>query len=130
MGFIEKQAEEFVLGDLLNILETLEEDINLQKKQLNELIVEESRKEEYITDDVNIVKSILTKLNYEELTALLNVFYQMEQHFYMCNRTDEEQQAFIKGLAEDINDLPTAKFTFEGDEEDDDWTDLSDVDEE
>jgi len=128
MGFIEKQAEEWVLEDLLYTLETLEEDINLQNKQINELIKEESRKQKYITDDVNVVKSILVKLDYEELTALQNVFYQMEQHFYMCNRTDEQQQAFVKGLAKDINDLPTAKFSF--DDEEDDWTDLSDVDEE
>ena len=124
MGFIEKQAEEWVLADLLDTLDTLEQDINLQKQQINELIIKESRKEKYITDDVNIVKGILVKLDYEELTALQNVFYQMEQHFYMCNRTDEQQQAFVKGLAEDINDLATAKFVFEDEEEEneDDWT--------
>ena len=124
MGFIEKQAEEWVLADLLDTLDTLEQDINLQKQQINELIIKESRKEKYITDDVNIVKGILVKLDYEELTALQNVFYQMEQHFYMCNRTDEQQQAFVKGLAEDINALATAKFAFEDeDEENEDyWT--------
>lgn len=127
MGFIEKQAEQFVLEELLFTLETLEEDINSQNRQINELIKEESGKLEYITNDVNIVKDILVKLDYEELTALQNVFYQMEQHFYMCNRTEEQQQDFIKNVAKDINDLPTAKFTFDDDEEDD-WTDLSDVD--
>lgn len=125
MGFIVKQAEEWVLEDLLDTLSTLEEDINLQNKQINDLIKEESRKQKYITDDVNVVKGILEKLDYNELTALQNVFYQMEQHFYMCNRTEEEEQDFIKNVAADINDLPTAKFTF--DDEEDDWTDLSDV---
>lgn len=125
MGFIEKQAEEWVLEDLLDTLSTLEEDINLQNKQINDLIKEESRKQKYITDDVNVVKGILDKLDYNELTALQNVFYQMEQHFYLCNRTTEEQQDFIKNVAKDINDLPTAKFTFD---DEDDWTDLSDVD--
>ena len=111
-------------ADLINTLDTLQEDINLQKRQVNELIIKESRKEKYITGDVNIVKGIIEKLNYEELSALQNIFYQMEQHFYMCNRTEEEQQAFIKGLAEDINDLPTARFVLEGEddeEEEDDW---------
>lgn len=130
MGFIEKQAEEFVLGDLLDTLDTLEQDINLQKRQINKLVKEESRKEKYITDDINVVKSILTKLNYEELTALQNIFYQMEQHFYLVNRTDEQEQDFIKNIAADINDMPTAKFTFDDEDEEDDWTDLSDVDEE
>lgn len=129
MGFIEKQAEEWVLGDILYTLETLEEDINEQNRQINELIVDESRKQKYITDDINIVKGILVNLDFEQLTALLNVFYQMEQHFYMVNRTEEEQQAFVKGLAEDINEMGTAKFTFDNEEEDG-WTDLSDVDEE
>ena len=94
-------------ADLIDTLDTLQEDINLQKQQVNELIDKVDRKEKYITDDVNIVKSILEKLDYKELKALQSVFYEMEQHFYMMNRTEEEQQAFVKGLAEDINDLPT-----------------------
>ena len=122
MGFIEKQAEEFVLGDLIDTLETLEEDINEQNRQINELIEDESRKQKYISDDINVVKSILVNLDYEQLTALQNIFYQMEQHFYLVNRTDEEQQAFIKNIAADINDLESAKFTF--DDEEDGWTDI------
>ena len=111
-------------ANLINTLDTLEEDINQQKRQINELVIEESKKEKYITEDVNVVKGIIEKLNYKELSALQNVFYQMENHFYMCNRTEEEQQAFVKGLAEDINDLPTARFVLEGEdeEEEDDWT--------
>lgn len=109
-------------ANLINTLDTLEEDINQQKRQINELVIEESKKEKYITDDVNVVKGIIEKLNYKELSALQNVFYQMENHFYMCNRTEEEQQAFVKGLAADINDLPTAKFVFDDEEEEDDWT--------
>lgn len=79
-------------ADLIDTLDTLEQDINLQKRQVNELIDKEDRKEKYITDDVNIVKNILEKLNYKELKALQSVFYEMEQHFYMMNRTEEEQQ--------------------------------------
>lgn len=110
-------------ADLINTLDTLEQDINLQKQQINQLVIEEDRKEKYITDDVNVVKSILEKLDYKELKALQTIFYEMEQHFYMMNRTEEEQQAFVKGLAEDINDLPTARFVFDDEvEEDDDWT--------
>lgn len=110
-------------ADLIDILDTLQEDINLQKQQINKLVIEEDRKEKYITDDVNIVKSILEKLEYKELKALQTIFYEMEQHFYMMNRTEEEQQAFVKGLAEDINDLPTARFVFDDElEEEDDWT--------
>lgn len=101
-----------VKNDLIDTLETLEEDINLQKRQVNELIEDNDRKEKYITDDVNIVKSILDKLDYKELKALQSIFYEMENHFYMMNRTEEEQQEFVKGLAEDINDLPTATFDF------------------
>lgn len=112
-----------VKNDLINTLDTLEEDINLQKQQINELVIEDSRKEKYITDDINVVKNIIEKLNLEELTALQTIFYEMEQHFYMCNRTEEEEQAFIKGMAEDINDLPTARFVFDDEvEEEDDWT--------
>ena len=121
MDFLFKMTK----ADLINTLDTLEQDINQQKREINELIIEESRKEKYITNDVNIVKSILEKLDYKELKALQTIFYEMQNHFYMCNRTDEEQQAFIKGMAEDINDLPTAKFVFEGEdeeEEEDDWT--------
>ena len=103
MDFLFKSVKE----DLIDTLDTLQEDINLQKRQINELVIEDSRKEKYITDDVNIVKSILEKLDFKELKALQTIFYEMEQHFYMMNRTEEEQQAFIKGLAEDINDLPT-----------------------
>lgn len=103
MDFLIKRTK----ADLIDTLDTLEEDINLQKRQINELIIKESRKEKYITNDVNVVKSIIEKLNYEELKALQTIFYEIEQHFYMCNRTEEEQQAFVKGLAEDINDLPT-----------------------
>lgn len=111
-------------ANLINTLDTLEQDINQQKRQINELVIEESKKEKYITDDVNVVKGIIEKLDYKELSALQNIFYEMEQHFYMCNRTEEEQQAFVKGLAEDLNDLPTARFVFEGEdeEEEDDWT--------
>lgn len=109
-------------ADLLYTLDTLEEDINLQKRQINELVIEEDRKEKYITDDVNVVKSIIEKLDYKELKALQTVFYEMEQHFYMCNRTVEEQQEFVKGLAADINNLPTARFVFDDEEEEDDWT--------
>ena len=110
-------------ADLINTLDTLEQDINLQKQQINQLVIEEDRKEKYITDDVNVVKSILEKLEYKELKAFQTIFYEMEQHFYMMNRTEEEQQAFVKGLAEDINDLPTARFVFDDEvEEDDDWT--------
>ena len=110
-------------ADLINTLDTLEQDINLQKQQINQLIIEEDRKEKYITDDVNVVKSILEKLEYKELKAFQTIFYEMEQHFYMMNRTEEEQQAFVKGLAVDINDLPTARFVFDDEvEEDDDWT--------
>lgn len=118
-----------VKEDLIDTLQTLEEDINEQNKQINELILEESRKEKYITDEVNIVKSILEKLNYEELKALHSIFYYMEEHFYLKNRTEEEEIEFIQNIAADINDLESAKFTFD-DEENDDWTDLSDVDEE
>lgn len=107
---------------LINTLDTLEEDINLQKRQINELVIEENKKEKYITNDVNIVKSILEKLDYKELKALQTIFYEMEQHFYMCNRTEEEQQAFVKGLAADINNLPTARLVFDDEEEEDDWT--------
>lgn len=110
-------------ANLIDTLDTLEQDINLQKKQINELVIEENKKEKYITDDVNVVKSIIEKLDFNELKALQNVFYQMENHFYMMNRTEEEQQAFVKGLAEDINDLPTARFVFDDEvEEEDDWT--------
>lgn len=110
-------------ADLINTLDTLQEDINLQKQQINELVTEEDRKEKYITNDVNIVKDVLEKLNYKELKALQTIFYEMEQHFYMMNRTEEEQRAFVKGLAEDINDLPTARFVFYDEvEEEDDWT--------
>ena len=108
MDFLFKRTK----ADLFDTLDTLEQDINLQKQQINELVIEEDRKEKYITDDVNIVKNILEKLNYEELKAVQNIFYQMEQHFYMMNRTEEEEQDFIKGLAEDINELPTATFDF------------------
>jgi hypothetical protein len=101
-----------VKNDLIDTLETLEEDINLQKRQVNELIEDNDRKEKYITDDVNIVKSILDKLDYKELKALQSIFYEMENHFYMMNRTEEEQQEFVKGLAEDINDMGTATFDF------------------
>ena len=99
-------------ADLFDTLDCLQEDINLQKRQVNELIEDNDRKEKYITEDVNIVKNIIEKLTYEELKAVQNIFYQMEQHFYMMNRTEEEEQNFIKGLAEDINDLPTATFDF------------------
>lgn len=110
-------------GDLIDTLDTLEQDINLQKRQVNELIDDNDRKEKYITNDVNVVKGILEKLDYKELKALQSIFYEMEQHFYMMNRTEEEEQAFIKGLAEDINDLPVAKFVFDDEyEEEDDWT--------
>lgn len=110
-------------ADLFDTLDCLQEDINLQKRQVNELIEDNDRKEKYITDDVNIVKNIIEKLTYEELKAVQNIFYQMEQHFYMMNRTEEEEQDFIKGLAEDINDLPTARFVFDDEvEEEDDWT--------
>lgn len=110
-------------GDLIDTLDTLEQDINLQKRQVNELIDDNDRKEKYITDDVNTVKNIIEKLDFKELKALQNIFYQMEQHFYMMNRTEEEQQKFVKGLAEDINNLPTAKFVFDDEyEEEDDWT--------
>lgn len=107
--------------NLINTLDRLEEDINQQKREINELIIKESRKQEYITDDVNKVKCIIEKLNFEELTALQTIFYEMQNHFYMCNRTDEEQQAFVKGLAEDINDLATLTIG-EDDYEEDDWT--------
>lgn len=103
MDFLIKRTK----ADLIDTLETLEEDINLQKRQINELVIDDKRKEKYITNDVNVVKSIIEKLNYEELKALQTIFYEMENHFYMCNRTEEEQQEFVKGLAEDINDLPT-----------------------
>ena len=109
-------------ADLINTLDCLQEDINLQKQQVNELIEDNDRKEKYITEDVNIVKGIIEKLNFKELKALQNIFYQMEQHFYMMNRTTEEEQAFIRGLAEDINNLPTARFIFGDEEEEDDWT--------
>lgn len=119
MDFLFKRTK----ADLIDTLDTLEQDINLQKQQVNELIYKEDRKEKYITDDVNIVKNILEKLDYKELKALQTVFYEMEQHFYMMNRTEEEQRAFVKGLAEDINDLPTARFVFDDEvEEEDDWT--------
>lgn len=103
MDFLLKRVKE----DLFDTLETLQEDINLQKQQINELVIEDSRKEKYITDDVNVVKGIIEKLNYEELKALQSVFYEMEQHFYLCNRTTEEQQTFIQNMADDINDLQT-----------------------
>lgn len=112
-----------VKKDLLDTLDTLEQDINLQKKQINELVKEDNKKEKYITDDINVVKGIIEKLNLEELTALQSVFYEMEQHFYMMNRTEEEEQAFIKGLADDINEMGTARFVFDDEvEEEDDWT--------
>ena len=41
----------------------------------------------------------------------------MEQLFYLCNRTTEEEQAFIKGLAQDINEMGTATFNFDFDDE-------------
>ena len=109
--------------DLINTLDTLEEDINQQKREINELIIKESRKQQYITDDVNVVKGIIDKLKFEELLALQTIFYEIGQQTYLYIRTDEEQQAFVKGLAEDINDLPTANFVLEEDEEEeDDWT--------
>lgn len=123
MDFLFKRTKECLIA----ILDILEEDMNLQKRQLNELIKEDSKKEKYITDDINVVKSIIEKLDFNELSALQTIFYEMEQHFYMCNRTDEEQEDFVKGLAAEYNDLSTAKFVFEGeDEEEDDWTDWSD----
>ena len=112
-----------VKKDLINTLDTLEEDINQQKREINELIIKESRKQQYITDDVNVVKGIIDKLKFEELLALQTIFYEIGQQTYLYIRTDEEQQAFVKGLAEDINDLPTANFVLEEDEEEeDDWT--------
>ena len=122
MYFLFKMAKK----DLIDTLDTLQEDINLQKKQINELVIEESRKEKYITEDVNIVKGIIEKLDFNELSALKNIFYEMEQHFYMMGRTEEEQQAFVKGLAEDINELPTARFVFNDEVEEDDWTNFDD----
>ena len=62
MDFLFKRTK----ADLIDTLDTLQEDMNLQKKQVNELIDKEERKEKYITDDVNIVKGIIEKLNYEE----------------------------------------------------------------
>lgn len=117
-------------ADLIDTLETLEEDINQQKREINELIIKESRKQEYITDDVNIVKGIIEKLNYEELKALQTIFYEIEQQTYMYIRTDEEQEAFVKGLAAEFNDLPTATIGEDGEEEEDDWTIWNDEDEE
>ena len=110
--------------DLINTLDTLEQDINQQKREINELIIKESRKEKYITDDVNVVKGIIEKLNFEELLGLQTIFYEIGQQTYLYIRTDEEQQAFVKGMAEEINDLATAKFVFEDEDDDkeDDWT--------
>lgn len=110
-------------ADLFDTLDTLEQDINQQKREINELIIDDKRKEKYITDDVNVVKSIIEKLNYEELKALQTIFYEIGQQTYLYIRTEEEQQEFVKGLAEDINDLPTARFVFDDEvEEEDDWT--------
>ena len=111
-------------ADLIDTLDTLEQDINQQKREINELIIKESRKEKYITDDVNVVKGIIEKLNFEELLALQTIFYEIGQQTYLYIRTDEEQQAFVKGMAEEINDLATAKFVFEDEDDDkeDDWT--------
>lgn len=113
MDFLFKRTK----ADLIDTLDTLEQDINLQKRQVNKLIDKVERKEKYITDDVNIVKSILDKLDYKELKALQSVFYEMENHFYMMNRTEEEQQEFVKGLAEDINDMGTATIEFDFEDE-------------
>lgn len=118
-----------VKKDLIDTLDTLEQDINEQNKQINELIIDDKRKEKYITDEINVVKSILEKLNYEELSALHSIFYYMEEHFYLKNRTEEEEIEFIQNIAADINDLESAKFTFD-DEEEDDWTDWNDEEEE
>ena len=119
MDFLFKTVKQ----DLINTLDTLEQDINLQKQQINELVIEDSRKEKYITDDVNIVKNVLEKLDFNELSALRTIFYEIEQHTYMYIRTEEEEQAFIKGLAQDINDMGTATFVFDDEEEEEgDWT--------
>lgn len=113
MDFLFKRTK----ADLIDTLDTLQEDMNLQKREINKLVIKESRKEKYITDDVNIVKGVIEKLNYEELKALQTIFYEMEQHFYLCNRTTEEEQAFIRGLAEDINEMGTATIEFDFDDE-------------
>ena len=41
MDFLFKRTK----ADLIDTLDTLQEDMNLQKKQINELVVKESRKE-------------------------------------------------------------------------------------
>mgnify|MGYP003442261220 CR=1 FL=1 len=113
MDFLFKRTK----ADLIDTLDTLEQDINLQKKQINELIDKEERKEKYITKDVNVVKGIIEKLNFEELLALQTIFYEMENHFYMMNRTTEEQQTFIQNMADDINNMGTATIGFDFDDE-------------
>lgn len=117
MDFLLKRVKE----DLIDTLQTLEEDINEQNEQINELIIDDKRKEKYITDEVNIVKSILEKLNYEELKALQTIFYYMEEHFYLKNRTEEEEIEFIQNIAADINDLESSKFVFADEDEEDNW---------
>lgn len=110
-----------VKKDLIDTLNTLEQDINEQNKQINELIIDDKRKEKYITDEVNTVKSIIEKLNFEELKALNSIFYYLEEHFYLKNRTEEEEIEFIQNIAADINDLESAKFIFDDEDEEDNW---------
>lgn len=100
----------FLLNSINDQLEEIREVINEQNTNINSLITDESKHLKSTDETIDTIKQIVSTLNEKQLSEFETFLFTYQQYIERFNRSDEQQNEYVNGMAEMYNDLQVATF--------------------
>ena len=100
----------FLLNSINDQLEEIREVINEQNTNINSLIIDESKHLKSTDNTIDTIKQIVSTLNEKQLSEFETFLFTYQQYIERFNRSDEQQNEYVNGMAEMYNDLQVATF--------------------
>lgn len=100
----------FLQNSINDQLEEIREVINEQNTNINSLITDESKHLKTTDETIDTIKQIVSTLNEKQLSEFETFLFTYQQYIERFNRSDEQQNEYVNGMAEMYNDLQVATF--------------------
>lgn len=100
----------FLLNSINDQLEEIREVINEQNTNINSLITDEDKHLKSTDNTIDTIKQIVSTLNEKQLSEFETFLFTYQQYIERFNRSDEQQNEYVNGMAEMYNDLQVATF--------------------
>ena len=100
----------FLQNSINDQLEEIREVINEQNTNINSLITDESKHLKATDKTIDTIKQIVSTLDEKQLSEFETFLFTYQQYIERVNRSDEQQNEYVNGMAEMYNDLQVATF--------------------